>query len=78
MDSDQGWNADAIRGALWMAAASLMVAMAAISIRYLSDSFSAFQLVFFRSVIGTSLLTPWLIQMGRRGTLRTGPNLRHR
>jgi drug/metabolite transporter (DMT)-like permease len=71
MDRDQGWNADAIRGALWMAAASMMIAMAAITIRHLSENFSAFQLVFFRSLIGTALLTPWLIQMGRRGTLRT-------
>jgi len=62
---------NAVRGALWMAGASLLVAMSAACVRELSGSYSVFQLVFLRSVIGTTLLSPWMFRMGRRGTLRT-------
>jgi len=60
-----------VRGALWMAAASLMVAFSAACVRELSGSYSVFQLVFLRSVVGTTLLTPWMLRMARHGTLRT-------
>ncbi|MEE8332693.1 MAG: DMT family transporter [Alphaproteobacteria bacterium] len=62
---------NAVRGALWMAAASLMVAFSAACVRELSGTYSVFQLVFLRSVVGTTLLMPWMIRMGRRGTLMT-------
>ena len=62
---------NAVRGALWMSAASLLVAMAAVCVRELSGTYSVFQLVFLRSVIGTALLAPWMFRMARRGTLRT-------
>lgn len=62
---------NAVRGALWMAAASLMVAFSAACVRELSETYSVFQLVFLRSVVGTTLLMPWMIRMGRRGTLMT-------
>ncbi len=62
---------NAARGALWMAAASLTVAFSAACVRELSDTYSVFQLVFMRSVIGTALLAPWMIRMARHGTLMT-------
>ncbi len=65
------WGENAVRGALWMTGASVMIAMSAICVRQLSGDFSSFQLVFFRTGIGILLLSPWMIRMGRRGTLRT-------
>lgn len=62
---------NAVRGALWMAAASLMVALSAACVRELAGTYSVFQLVFLRSVVGTALLLPWMLRMGLRGTLRT-------
>ena len=62
---------DAVRGALWMAAASLLVAMSAACVRELSGTYSVFQLVFLRSVVATALLAPWMFHMAGRGTLRT-------
>jgi S-adenosylmethionine uptake transporter len=61
----------AVRAALWMSAASLLVALSAACVRELSGNYSVLQLVFLRSVIGTTLLAPWMLRMGRRGTLRT-------
>jgi hypothetical protein len=52
------WDQNAVRGALWMAAASVMVALSAACVRELSGTFSVFQLVFLRSLIGTALLLP--------------------
>lgn len=62
---------DALRGILWMSAASSLVAIAAICIRHLSLEFSAFQLVFLRGVLGTMMLSPWIFRNARLGTLRT-------
>jgi drug/metabolite transporter (DMT)-like permease len=71
MKMRSAWNQDAVRGALWMSGASVMIAFSASCVRHLSASFSPFELVFLRSVVGTLLLLPWMIRMGRRGTLRT-------
>jgi drug/metabolite transporter (DMT)-like permease len=65
------WGEDAVRGALWMTAASVMIALSAACVRQLSGQFSPFELVFLRSLIGTLLLSPWMFRMSRRGTLRT-------
>jgi len=65
------WGENAVRGALWMTAASVMIASSAICVRQLSGQFSPFELVFLRSLIGTILLSPWMIRMSRGGTLRT-------
>ncbi len=65
------WDRGAVRGALWMAAASVMVAFSAACVRELSGTYSVFQLVFLRSLIGTILLSPWSIRMAMRGTLRS-------
>ena len=62
---------DAVRAALWMSAASLLVALSAACVRELSGNYSVLQLVFLRSVIGTILLAPWILRMGQRGVLRT-------
>ncbi|MEK9682917.1 MAG: DMT family transporter [Rhodospirillaceae bacterium] len=60
---------DNLRGILWMSLASSLVAVAAISIRQLSAEYTAFQLVFLRSVFGTLLLGPWIAKSARTGTL---------
>ena len=52
-----------------MTAASSLVAVAAISIRHLSAEYTAFQLVFIRSVLGTAMLLPWIIRNARAGQL---------
>jgi drug/metabolite transporter (DMT)-like permease len=62
---------DAVRGAVWMTVASLFVAAAAGCVRELSGAYSVVQLVFLRSVIGVTLLSPWMWRMSRRGTLGT-------
>lgn len=71
MKIPDGWNRDAVRGALWMTGASMMIALSASCVRHLSGSFSAFELVFFRSALGTLFLLPWILRMFARGTLRT-------
>ena len=65
------WDQSAVRGALWMAAASVTVALSAACVRELSSTYSVFQLVFLRSLVGTVLLLPWSLRMAWRGTLRT-------
>ncbi len=71
MKIPDGWNRDAVRGALWMTGASMMIALSASCVRHLSGSFSAFELVFFRSALGTLFLLPWILRRFARGTLRT-------
>ena len=61
----------AVRGALWMCAASVMIAISAACIRELSGSYNTFQLVFFRSAIGLLLLAPWMCRMARLDKLST-------
>lgn len=65
------WARDAVRGALWMTVASVMVALSAACVRQLSGSFSPFELVFLRNLMGTLLLLPWSLRLASRGTLRT-------
>jgi drug/metabolite transporter (DMT)-like permease len=60
-----------VRAALWMSVASLLVALSAACVRELSENYSIFQLVFLRNLIGTTLLSPWIIKMGRGGSLKT-------
>lgn len=67
----KAWEQAPVRGALWMTAASVFIAVSAICVRQLSGGFSSFQLVFLRAVIGTLLLSPWMFRMARVGTLRT-------
>ena len=54
-----------------MCAASIMIAMAAACVRELSFQFSTFQIVFFRSMVGVTILAPWMMRMAVQGRLRT-------
>jgi drug/metabolite transporter (DMT)-like permease len=65
------WARDSVRGALWMILASIMVAASAACVRQLSASFSPFELVFLRNLMGTLLLLPWSLRLASRGTLKT-------
>ena len=71
MDIRTLWAHDVVRGALWMTLASIMVALSAACVRQLSASFSPFELVFLRNLVGTLLLLPWSLRLASRGTLRT-------
>ncbi|MBD21995.1 MAG: hypothetical protein CMM37_13245 [Rhodospirillaceae bacterium] len=64
-------NRNAVKGALWMCAASIMIAISASCIRELSQTYNTFQLVFFRSAIGLLLLSPWMLKTAKRGKLST-------
>jgi len=65
-------NRPAVKGALWMCAASIMIAISASCVRELSYTYNTFQLVFFRSAVGLLLLSPWMFRTANRGTLSTG------
>ena len=67
----ESWNRHAVRGALWMTSASIMIAISASCVRHLSVSFSSLELVFLRCLLGTLFLLPWIFRMASRGTLRT-------
>ena len=54
-----------------MTLASIMVALSAACVRQLSASFSPFELVFFRNLVGTLFLLPWSLRLASRGTLKT-------
>lgn len=58
------------RGILLMFLSSLSYAVSFSTVRALSDDFSVFQLVLFRTAIGTSVMLPWLFRSGL-GVLRT-------
>jgi drug/metabolite transporter (DMT)-like permease len=53
------------RGILWMALASFTYACTYAVVRELSGSFTAFQIVFFRSALGILFMAPWLVRAGR-------------
>ena len=52
------------RGILWMIFATANYAATYAVVRHLSNDFSIFQLVFFRSVLGVILMAPWLFKLG--------------
>jgi len=60
----------ATRGILWMTGASLFFAVGYIFVRELSPRFTAFELVFYRSLITVIAMLPWLARVGL-GRLRT-------
>ena len=64
-------NRPAVKGALWMCAASIMIAISASCVRELSYTYNTFQLVFFRSAVGLLLLSPWMFRTANHGTLST-------
>jgi drug/metabolite transporter (DMT)-like permease len=52
------------RGVFLMFLSSMAYALNFVSIRELSESFSAYQLVLFRTVFGTAAMLPWLFRFG--------------
>ena len=60
----------ATRGILWMTVSAFLYACTYGIVRVLSESFDAFQIVFFRSGLGVLFLLPWLARAGL-GALRT-------
>ncbi len=59
----------AIRGALWMTAQAASFSAMVAAVRYLSPHYSAFEIVFFRSIIGLAFQAPWAIGGGWRTIL---------
>ncbi len=60
----------ATRGVLWMAGASVFFAVGYIPVRELSPKFTAYEMVFYRSLITVVAMLPWLARVGL-GRLRT-------
>lgn len=56
----------ATRGILWMCGASLLYATTYLTVRHLSLTFSALELVFFRVLLALVAMLPWLIRAGIR------------
>lgn len=54
----------AARGVAWMIAASFFYALTFVSIRELAETFSVFQITFFRAVLGVAAMLPWLMRRG--------------
>lgn len=59
-----------VRGILWMIASSAFYALIYIVVRALSETFPVNQIVFFRAVLGSLFMLPWVFVVGF-GTLRT-------
>lgn len=59
----------AIQGALWMTAQAASFSAMVAAVRYLSPHYSAFEIVFFRSIIGLAFQAPWAIGGGWRTIL---------
>jgi drug/metabolite transporter (DMT)-like permease len=63
-------RSDSIRGVLWMILSSMFYALIYVVVRGLSESFDVNQIVFFRAVLGSAFMLPWLFTVGL-GALRT-------
>ncbi|MGE0746111.1 MAG: DMT family transporter [Rhodospirillales bacterium] len=59
-----------VRGVLWMVLAAFCFAVTIGFVRSLSASYTVFEIVLIRQVIGTALMLPWLLRIGAGG-LRT-------
>ena len=59
----------AIQGALWMTGQAASFSAMVAAVRYLSPHYSAFEIVFFRSIIGLVFQAPWAINGGWRTIL---------
>ncbi|MGE0748657.1 MAG: DMT family transporter [Rhodospirillales bacterium] len=55
-----------VAGALWMLAQTVSFAGLVAVVRWLSPTFSAYEIVFFRCIIGIALQLPWLMRTGVR------------
>ncbi len=61
-------------GVLWMTAAAISFSVSIVLVRYLSATFSTFEILLFRLIFGTAVMLPWLFRFGLAG-MRT-ENLR--
>jgi drug/metabolite transporter (DMT)-like permease len=59
-----------VRGVLWMVAAAIALSVTITLVRFLSQKFTIFEIVFFRQLFGTLIMLPWLARAGI-GALRT-------
>ena len=60
-----------VRGVLWMILSSMFYALIYVVVRALSETFDVNQIVFFRAVLGSAFMLPWLFTVGlRTGKLR--------
>jgi drug/metabolite transporter (DMT)-like permease len=57
-------RSDSIRGVLWMILSSMFYALIYVVVRGLSESFDVNQIVFFRAVLGSAFMLPWLFVAG--------------
>lgn len=55
----------AVRGAFWMVFSGLGYVGMAVMIRYLSPTFTTFELLFFRNLVALLILAPWMMRVGR-------------
>lgn len=60
-----------LRGVLWMVAAAFFLAVSVGLVRHLSETISAFEQTFWRQLMGTVILLPYVWRVGLRG-LRSG------
>lgn len=68
--SSSGRRHNPIVGVLWMVAAAIAFSVTITTVRYLSDKFTTFEIVFFRQMFGVLIMLPWLIRAGI-GVLKT-------
>ena len=54
----------AVRGVLWMLISSLFYALIYVVVRALAETFDVNQIVFFRAVLGSVFMLPWLFTVG--------------
>lgn len=71
MNPPQSVRSQALRGIFWMVLAAGAYALSAGMVRKLSPEFTAFELVFLRTVVGLAMLLPWLVLRIGAGGLRT-------
>ncbi len=54
----------AVRGVLWMILSSMFYALIYVVVRGLAERFDVNQIVFFRAVLGSTFMLPWLFSAG--------------
>ena len=54
----------ALRGVLWMVASSMFYALIYVVVRGLAEKFDVNQIVFFRALLGSAFMLPWLFSVG--------------
>ena len=54
----------AVRGVSWMVASSMFYALIYVVVRGLAEKFDVNQIVFFRAVLGSAFMLPWLFAVG--------------